>query len=152
MGYELMTEVQARTIPPLLTGRDVLGAARTGSGKTLSFLVPCVELLHAAHWAPRNGTGALVLSPTRELAMQTYGVARQLLGAHSQTHGLVIGGANRRAEAERLVKGVNLLVATPGRLLDHLQNTKGFLYSSLKVRPPPLALAPGGCSPRSRCW
>ena len=92
-----------------------------------------VELVHAARWAPRNGTGALVLSPTRELALQTYGVARQLLGGHSQTHGLVIGGANRRAEAEKLVKGVNLLVATPGRLLDHLQNTRGFLYSGLKV-------------------
>lgn len=65
--------------------------------------------------------------------MQTYGVARQLLGARSQTHGLVIGGANRRAEAERLVKGVNLLVATPGRLLDHMQNTKGFTFSSLRV-------------------
>ena len=74
-----------------------------------------------------------MLSPTRELALQTYGVARQLLGGHSQTHGLVIGGANRRAEAEKLVKGVNLLVATPGRLLDHLQNTRGFLYSGLKV-------------------
>jgi len=151
MGFERMTEVQARCIPPLLTGRDVLGAARTGSGKTLAFLIPwsaarraaasapltpparSVELMHAAHWAPRNGTGALVLSPTRELALQTYGVARQLLGGHSQTHGLVIGGANRRAEAERLVKGVNLLVATPGRLLDHLQNTKGFVFSNLKV-------------------
>jgi len=92
-----------------------------------------VELLHAAHWAPRNGTGALVLSPTRELALQTYNVARQLLANHSQTHGLVIGGANRRAEAERLVKGVNMLVATPGRLLDHMQNTAGFNFRTLMV-------------------
>ena len=52
---------------------------------------------------------------------------------HKQTHGIVMGGANRRTEAERLVKGVNLLVATPGRLLDHLQNTKGFLYKNLQV-------------------
>ena len=134
MGFARMTEVQARCIPALLTGRDLLGAARTGSGKTLAFLVPCVELLHAAHWAPRNGTGCLVLSPTRELALQTYGVTRQLLeGRHSQTHGLVIGGANRRAEVEKLLKGVSILVATPGRLLDHLQNTKGFSYSHLKV-------------------
>jgi len=132
MGFARMTEVQARTLPALLAGRDVLGAARTGSGKTLAFLVPCVELLHRARYAPRNGTGALVISPTRELALQIYGVARDLMAhGHSQTHGLVMGGANRRAEAERLAKGVNLLVATPGRLLDHLQNTPGFVTRSL---------------------
>jgi hypothetical protein len=55
---------------------------------------------------------------------------------HRQTHGIVIGGANRRAEAEKLTKGVNLLIATPGRLLDHLQNTKGFVFKNLQVRGP----------------
>ena len=133
LGYEKMTEVQARTIPPLLAGRDVLGAARTGSGKTLAFLIPSVELLYHAKFMPRNGTGVMVLSPTRELALQIYNVAQQLMKKHSQTHGLIIGGANRRVEAEKLVKGVNLLVATPGRLLDHMQNTKGFAFGSLKV-------------------
>lgn len=131
MGHVHLTEVQARTIPALLLGRDVLGAAKTGSGKTLAFLVPCVELMFKTQFKPRNGTAAVVLSPVRELAMQIYGVARELLKYHSQTHGLVMGGANRRSEAERLVKGVNLLVATPGRLLDHLQNTKGFNFGSL---------------------
>eukprot|EP00775_Hariotina_reticulata_P002528 gene2528-2830_t len=131
MSFTYMTEVQARTIPALLTGRDVLGAARTGSGKTLAFLIPAVELLHRARFMPRNGTGAIIISPTRELSLQIYGVARDLMKHHSQTHGLVMGGANRRAEAEKLVKGVNLLVATPGRLLDHLQNTKGFVYRNL---------------------
>jgi ATP-dependent RNA helicase DDX18/HAS1 len=134
MGFARMTEVQARTLPALLAGRDVLGAARTGSGKTLAFLIPCVELLHRARYTPRNGTGCLVISPTRELALQIYGVARDLMAhGHSQTHGLVMGGANRRAEAERLAKGVNLLIATPGRLLDHLQNTPGFVTRSLAV-------------------
>lgn len=61
---------QARTIPALLTGRDVLGAARTGSGKTLAFLIPAVELLHRAKFMPRNGTGAIIIGPTRELALQ----------------------------------------------------------------------------------
>ncbi|KAF5839722.1 hypothetical protein DUNSADRAFT_18722 [Dunaliella salina] len=131
MQFQHMTEVQARTIPALLTGRDVLGAARTGSGKTLAFLIPAIELLYRAHFMPRNGTGAIVISPTRELALQIYGVARDLMKHHSQTHGIVMGGANRRSEAERLVKGVNLLVSTPGRLLDHLQNTKGFVYRNL---------------------
>ncbi|KAJ2012511.1 ATP-dependent RNA helicase, partial [Coemansia sp. S85] len=82
---------------------------------------------------PRNGTGAVIISPTRELALQIFGVARDLLQFHSQTFGIVIGGANRKAEADKLVKGVNLLIATPGRLLDHLQNTKGFIFKNLKT-------------------
>jgi ATP-dependent RNA helicase DDX18/HAS1 len=73
------------------------------------------------------------VSPTRELALQIFGVARELMTHHSQTYGIVIGGANRRAEAEKLMKGVNLLIATPGRLLDHLQNTQGFIFKNLKT-------------------
>ncbi|KAJ5082790.1 ATP-dependent RNA helicase has1 [Penicillium argentinense] len=133
MGFETMTEIQQRTIPPLLAGRDVLGAAKTGSGKTLSFLIPAIEMLSALRFKPRNGTGVLVISPTRELALQIFGVARELMVHHSQTYGIVIGGANRRAEAEKLMKGVNLLIATPGRLLDHLQNTQGFIFKNLKT-------------------
>ncbi|XP_017973705.1 PREDICTED: DEAD-box ATP-dependent RNA helicase 51 [Theobroma cacao] len=132
MGFQYMTQIQARAIPPLMIGKDVLGAARTGSGKTLAFLVPAVELLYNVHFTPRNGTGVIVICPTRELAIQTHAVAKDLLKYHSQTLGLVIGGAARRGEAERIAKGVNLLVATPGRLLDHLQHTKGFIYKNLK--------------------
>jgi len=131
MEFQAMTEVQARTIPHLLVGRDVLGAAKTGSGKTLAFLIPAIELLYRAKFMPRNGTGVIVISPTRELALQIYSVARDLMKYHTQTNGLVMGGANRRTEAERLVKGVNLMVSTPGRLLDHLQNTSGFVYRNL---------------------
>lgn len=61
-----------------------------GSGKTLAFLVPCVELMHHAKFMPRNGTGAIVISPTRELAMQIYGVASDLMKYHSQTHGTLL--------------------------------------------------------------
>ncbi|CAK9147846.1 unnamed protein product [Ilex paraguariensis] len=132
MSFQYMTQIQARAIPPLLEGKDVLGAARTGSGKTLAFLVPAVELLHHIRFTPRNGTGVVIICPTRELAIQTHAVAKDLLKYHSQTLGLVIGGSARRGEAERIAKGVNLLVATPGRLLDHLQNTKGFIYKNLK--------------------
>lgn len=132
MGFQYMTQIQARSIPPLLEGKDVLGAARTGSGKTLAFLIPAVELLYHACFAPRNGTGVVVICPTRELAIQTHAVAKDLLKYHSQTLGLVMGGAGRRTESERIVKGVNLLIATPGRLLDHLQNTKGFIFKNLK--------------------
>lgn len=145
MGFENMTEVQARTIPPLLAGKDVLGAAKTGSGKTLAFLIPAIEMLNKLKFKPRNGehdslypsffevseltplpsflkgTGAIVVSPTRELALQIFGVAKELCEHHNQTFAIVMGGANRKAEAEKLAKGVNLLIATPGRLLDHLQ-------------------------------
>lgn len=133
LGFSKMTEVQLRTIPPLLAGRDVLGAAKTGSGKTLAFLIPAIELLYSLKFKPRNGTGVIIISPTRELALQIFGVARELMAHHTQTFGIVIGGANRRQEAEKLMKGVNLLIATPGRLLDHLQNTKGFVFRNLKA-------------------
>lgn len=133
MGYGRMTQIQNMAIPPLLSGKDVIGAAKTGSGKTLAFLIPTIELLHRAKFSSRNGTGAIIISPTRELAMQIYTVCKDLCthGKHSQTYGLIIGGANRRTEAERLAKGVNILICTPGRLLDHLQNTKGFVFRNL---------------------
>jgi ATP-dependent RNA helicase DDX18/HAS1 len=133
MKFDCMTEVQARCIPHGMAGRDVLGAARTGSGKTLAFLIPVVELLVRVKWMNRNGTAAVVLAPTRELALQIYGVAADICKYHSQSYGIVMGGANRKMEAERLQKGTAILVATPGRLLDHLQNTPGFIVSNLQV-------------------
>jgi len=133
MGFTTLTEVQSKTIPPLLAGRDVLGAAKTGSGKTLAFLIPAIEMLTSLRFKPRNGTGSIVITPTRELALQIFGVARDLMAHHSQTLGIVMGGANRRSEEDKLCKGVNLLIATPGRLLDHLQNTKGFVFKNLKA-------------------
>eukprot|EP01025_Chloroclados_australasicus_P024631 TRINITY_DN24693_c0_g1_i3.p1 TRINITY_DN24693_c0_g1~~TRINITY_DN24693_c0_g1_i3.p1 ORF type:complete len:230 (-),score=9.34 TRINITY_DN24693_c0_g1_i3:183-872(-) len=126
MGFQCMTQIQARSIPAALKGNDILASAKTGSGKTLAFLIPCVELLYQAQFKPRNGTGALVIVPTRELCIQVHGVAKELMESKTQTLGLVIGGCNRRQEEQRLFKGINLLIATPGRLLDHLKNTKGF--------------------------
>lgn len=110
----------------------MLGGAKTGSGKTLAFLIPAVETLNALRFKPRNGCGVIVISPTRELALQIFGVAKELLENHSQTFGIVMGGANRSAEVEKLSKGINLLVATPGRLLDHLQRTP-FVFKNLKA-------------------
>lgn len=72
-----------------------------------------------------TGTGVVILSPTRELAMQTYGVLKELMTHHVHTYGLIMGGSNRSAEAQKLANGVNILVATPGRLLDHLQASYG---------------------------
>uniref|UniRef100_A0A3Q2ZVQ5 ATP-dependent RNA helicase n=1 Tax=Kryptolebias marmoratus TaxID=37003 RepID=A0A3Q2ZVQ5_KRYMA len=124
MGFDQMTEIQHKTIRPLLQGRDILAAAKTGSGKTLAFLIPSIELIYKLKFMPRNGTGVVILSPTRELAMQTYGVMKELMTHHVHTYGLIMGGSNRSAEAQRLAKGVNIVVATPGRLLDHLQVLK----------------------------
>ena len=133
MEFTRMTQIQSMAIPALLAGKDLIGAAKTGSGKTLAFLVPTLELLYKSKFTHRNGTGAIIITPTRELAMQIYGVLSDLCanGKHSQTYGLIMGGANRKTEADKLVKGVNIVICTPGRLLDHLQNTKGFVYRNL---------------------
>ena len=69
-GFAYMSLIQAKTLKPLLAGRDLLAQAKTGSGKTLAFLMPAIELLHKSHFAQRNGTGAVILAPTRELALQ----------------------------------------------------------------------------------
>lgn len=132
MGFETMMPIQGKSIPSLLQGRDVLASAKTGSGKTLAFLIPAIELLTQGQFKPRNGTGVIVITPVRELALQTYGVAKELMKYHNQTLGLVMGGANRNDEASKLISGVNILIATPGRLLDHLQNTRGFIFKNLK--------------------
>jgi len=133
MKFEFLTKIQAISIPSLLAGRDIEGAAKTGSGKTLAFLIPTIELLARAKFKPRNGIGAIVITPTRELALQIYGVLTEIIKFHPQSHGLVMGGANRSREAEKLRRGVNIVVATPGRLLDHLRNTKGIMFKNLKV-------------------
>ena len=69
LGFTRLTQIQSMAIPPLLSGKDLIGAAKTGSGKTLAFLIPCIELLHKASFGSRNGTGVIIISPTRELAM-----------------------------------------------------------------------------------
>lgn len=112
--------------------RNLVGAAKTGSGKTLAFLIPAIELVVQLKFAPRNGTGVIIISPTRELAMQIFGVLKDLMKYHSQTYGLIMGGTNRKVEADKLATGINILVATPGRLLDHLQNTKYFVFKNLQ--------------------
>lgn len=127
-----MTEIQAQSLPVSLKGKDVLGAARTGSGKTLAFLIPVLEILYRKKWGPQDGLGALVISPTRELAVQIFDVLRSIGGYHTFSAGLVIGGKNLKDESERLSR-VNILVATPGRLLQHMDQTAGFDTSNLQM-------------------
>ncbi|VDD79419.1 unnamed protein product [Mesocestoides corti] len=133
MGLIEMTEIQWKCIPHLLECRDVMASAKTGSGKTLAFLVPVVDLILKLGLQSRNGTGAIIISPTRELSLQTYSVLKELTANTQIRIGLIMGGSNRQAEAQNLQKGVTILVATPGRLLDHLVNTENFLRHNLKV-------------------
>ncbi|KAI0342462.1 DEAD-domain-containing protein [Trametopsis cervina] len=127
-----MTDIQTKSIPVSIKGKDVLGAARTGSGKTLAFLIPVLEMLHRKKWGPQDGLGALIISPTRELAVQIFEVLRSIGGYHTFSAGLVIGGKNLGDERERLAR-MNILVATPGRLLQHMDQTIGFECDNLQV-------------------
>lgn len=130
--FKEMTDIQARSIPLSLKGRDILGAARTGSGKTLAFLIPMLEILYRARWGPQDGLGALILSPTRELAIQIFDVLRTIGSFHSYSAGLVIGGKGLKDEVVRLSR-MNILVATPGRLLQHMDQTVGFDCDHLQI-------------------
>ena len=91
MNMNTMTKIQAYTIPHLLAGKDLLGSAKTGSGKTLAFLIPCVELMARVHWKRTDGTCCIIIAPTRELALQSYSTARDLLRGHpSITHPIAV--------------------------------------------------------------
>jgi ATP-dependent RNA helicase RhlE len=117
-GYRVPTPIQVATIAPALAGRDVIGAAQTGTGKTAAFVIPVVERLRAAR-AADGGASALVLAPTRELAEQTYGWA-QRLGCGLRA-ALVVGGVAYGPQISALHGRPSIIVATPGRLLDHLE-------------------------------
>lgn len=131
-AYTQMTDIQAKSLPLSLQGRDVLGAARTGSGKTLAFLIPILERLYRAKWGANDGLGALVISPTRELAIQIFDVLRKMGVFHTYSAGLVIGGKDLKQEQDRLAR-MNILVATPGRLLQHMDQTAGFDCSNVQL-------------------
>ncbi len=125
MGYESMTPIQAQAIPVVLTGIDVMGAAQTGTGKTAAFALPLLQRLlkheNTSTSPARHPVRALVLLPTRELADQ---VAQQvkLYGKYTNLRSAVVfGGIDMKPQTAELKKGVEVLVATPGRLLDHIE-------------------------------
>ena len=115
-----LTPIQERTILPALEGRDVIGTAQTGTGKTLAFLIPLIETLDRE---PVHSTLALVLLPTRELAMQVHEQYEQLRTKRMPKAALIIGGVSEKAQIQSLRAGSQLVVATPGRLQD-LMNRK----------------------------
>ena len=120
-GYTTPTPIQAQAIAPVIAGKDLLGIAQTGTGKTAAFALPILHRLMAnPRPAPRRGARVLVLSPTRELASQI-AESFKTYGRHTNTSvGVIYGGVNIRPQVKMLERGVDVLVATPGRLLDHL--------------------------------
>ena len=118
MGFAQPTQIQRAAIPPLMEGRDVLATAVTGSGKTAAFLLP---ILHRLKGKRRGTTRALVVAPTRELAAQIAEHLRDLAGQTGVTGAAVYGGVAMGPQEQAFRRGVDVLIATPGRLLDHLQ-------------------------------
>jgi ATP-dependent RNA helicase MSS116, mitochondrial len=124
LRYEYCTKVQAMSLPACLSGSDVVCKAKTGSGKTIAFLLPAIERIRAQQ-RPRGTVACLVISPTRELAAQIAAEAAKLVQFQRppMTVQVVVGGTNMKSEASRLASRVpDILVATPGRLIDHLKN------------------------------
>ncbi|CAO1948353.1 unnamed protein product [Urochloa humidicola] len=125
-GYERMTQVQEATLPIILQGKDVLAKAKTGTGKTVGFLLPAIEVLSAL---PRSTSiNLLVMCPTRELANQVAAEAKKLLKYHRSLGVQVVIGGTRLPQEQQSMQAnpCQILVATPGRLKDHLENTPGF--------------------------
>jgi ATP-dependent RNA helicase RhlE len=116
-GFEAPTPIQAQAIPPALQGKDVIGCAATGTGKTLAFVLPILERLEGKH-----GTRALILAPTRELAVQIESEIERFSHGRKVRSAVVIGGVGMSPQTHAFREGVEVIVATPGRLNDHLDH------------------------------
>lgn len=128
MQYKAPTEIQAEVLPHALQGRDIIGVASTGSGKTAAFALPILQKL----WEEPKGLFACVLAPTRELAVQIAQQFESIGSAMGVRCATIIGGVDIMAQKVALAKKPHIVVATPGRLNDHLEETKGFSLRSLQ--------------------
>ncbi|MGE0643048.1 MAG: DEAD/DEAH box helicase [Nitrospira sp.] len=128
-GFASPTPIQEQAIPPALAGRDVIGCAQTGTGKTAAFVIPIVERLSSL---PKGQPKALILAPTRELALQTLITIEKLGRSRGISATVIVGGADMQAQVRGLRQRPDILVATPGRLLDHMWNGT-ILLSSMKM-------------------
>jgi len=118
MGFETATPIQEQVVSLLMQGEDIIGQARTGTGKTAAFGIPIIERILAT--PPAQKPFALVLAPTRELALQVCDQLRQI-GAHAKIHAVPIyGGASIEPQITHLSRGADIVVGTPGRILDHI--------------------------------
>ncbi|XP_061586134.1 probable ATP-dependent RNA helicase DDX31 [Cololabis saira] len=135
LNVSTLTSVQKQTIPALLLGRDAVVRSQTGSGKTLSYAVPVVQNLQSIQPKVNRSDGplALVIVPTRELAQQTFQTFQKLVKPFTWiVPGVLMGGEKRKAEKARIRKGINILVSTPGRLVDHIKNTLSIAFSAVR--------------------
>ena len=130
--YITLTPIQRATLPHSLAKRDIMGASKTGSGKTLCFLIPLLELLYRVRWSKDDGLGAIVIVPTRELAIQVFDVINKIGRFHNFSVGMIIGGNNLQKEQEGIT-AMNILICTPGRLLQHITETPMFAAESLQM-------------------
>ncbi|MCH1515692.1 MAG: DEAD/DEAH box helicase [Alphaproteobacteria bacterium] len=126
LGYESPTPIQAASIPIVLMGRDILGSAQTGTGKTASFTLPLIDIL-ASGRAKARMPRSLILAPTRELAAQVAESFEKFSTNHNMSMALLIGGVSFSDQEVALDKGVDVLIATPGRLMDHFERGKVLL-------------------------
>lgn len=131
-GYYVPTDIQKQSIGYALCENDILGAAKTGSGKTIAFLVPMLECLYKNRWTSFDGVGALIISPTRELAYQIFEVLKKVGADHDFSAGLIIGGKDLKFERKRMDR-CNIIVCTPGRLLQHMDENALFNCDNLKM-------------------
>ena len=131
LGYKEPTPIQEKSIPYVLMGRDILGSAQTGTGKTASFTLPMIEIL-ASGRAKARLPRSLILAPTRELAAQVADSFEKFSTYHKLSMALLIGGVSFADQNVALSKGVDVLIATPGRLLDHFERGK-VLLTDVKV-------------------
>uniref|UniRef100_A0AAZ3RUW6 ATP-dependent RNA helicase n=1 Tax=Oncorhynchus tshawytscha TaxID=74940 RepID=A0AAZ3RUW6_ONCTS len=135
LNVTTMTSVQKETIPVLLSGQDAVVRSQTGSGKTLAYGIPLVQSLQAVEPKIKRGDGplAVIVVPTRELAQQSFQIFQKLLKPFTWiVPGVLMGGEKRKAEKARLRKGINILITTPGRLVDHIKNTLSIAFSAVR--------------------
>lgn len=130
--FRKMTPIQKSSLPHSLAGRDILGASKTGSGKTLCFIIPVLEHLYRNKWTPLDGLGALIILPTRELAMQVFEVIKLAGKYHDFSCGLAIGGNDLEQEKEHIYN-MNILIGTPGRIAQHFTETAYLNTDNLKL-------------------
>src|SRR5215467_107090 len=119
-GFVQPTPVQSEAIPPALAGRDVVATAQTGTGKTLAFLLPVIQSLAKPEGKPASGIRALILAPTRELALQIHEIALKLTQGLHLHAAVVVGGMNETTQLRDVRKGAQIVIATPGRMCDFL--------------------------------
>ncbi len=131
LHFKKPTPIQLKSIPIALMGRDILGCAQTGTGKTAAFALPIIDILSSQKSKARMPR-SLILAPTRELAEQVSIFFENLSAPHKLSIALLIGGTPFSEQDRKLNKGVDILIATPGRLIDHI-NRGNILFNSLKI-------------------